>query len=63
VIRALGEDDHSVITACMPIILMTGFADLRERTHDLDALVHDAISKPFSVDQIRDAVREELDTR
>jgi len=42
------------------IMLMTGFADQRERTHTLDALVHDVIAKPFTVDQIKDAVREAL---
>jgi two-component system, cell cycle response regulator CpdR len=42
------------------IMLMTGFADQRERTHRLDALVHDVIAKPFSVDQIKGAVREAL---
>jgi two-component system cell cycle response regulator CpdR len=42
------------------IMLMTGFADQRERTHGLDALVHDVIAKPFSVDQIKGAVREAL---
>jgi two-component system cell cycle response regulator CpdR len=42
------------------IMLMTGFADQRERTHELDALVHDVLAKPFSVDQIKGAVREAL---
>jgi len=42
------------------IMLMTGYADQRERAHGLDALVHDVISKPFSVDQIMCAVREAL---
>jgi two-component system, cell cycle response regulator CpdR len=45
------------------IMLMTGFADQRERAHELDALVHDVIAKPFSVDQIKGAVREALVTR
>jgi CheY-like chemotaxis protein len=44
----------------IPIILMTGYADQRERAHGLDALVHDCIGKPFSVDQIKGAVREAL---
>jgi two-component system cell cycle response regulator CpdR len=48
--------DHPVIA----IMLMTGFADQRERTHGLDALVHNVIAKPFSVDQIKGAVREAL---
>jgi len=44
----------------LPIMLMTGFAEQRERAHGLDALVHDVIAKPFSVDQIKGAVREAL---
>jgi len=51
--------DHPDVT----IMLMTGYADQRERAHDLDALVHDVISKPFSVEQIRGAVREALVAR
>jgi CheY-like chemotaxis protein len=42
------------------IMLMTGYADQRERARGLDALVHDVIAKPFSVNQIKDAVREAL---
>lgn len=44
----------------LPIMLMTGYADQRERAHELDALVHEVISKPFSVMQIQGAVREAL---
>ena len=44
----------------LAIMLMTGYADQRERAHGLDALVHDVIAKPFSVDQIKGAVREAL---
>jgi CheY-like chemotaxis protein len=44
----------------MPIMLMTGYADQRERAHGLDALVHEVIFKPFSVDQIKVAVRAAL---
>ena len=42
------------------IMLMTGYADQHERTHGLDALVHDVLAKPFSVDEITGAVREAL---
>jgi len=42
------------------ILLMTGYADQRERAHDLDALVHDVITKPLSVATIRSAVDEAL---
>ena len=48
--------DHPEI----PIMLMTGFADQRERAHRLDAFVHEVIAKPFSVEQIKGAVREAL---
>jgi CheY-like chemotaxis protein len=53
--RAAGRDHPDTA-----IMLMTGYADQRERAHGLDALVHDVISKPFSVDQIACAVREAL---
>jgi DNA-binding response OmpR family regulator len=33
----------------MLIVLMTGFADQRERAHGLDALIYDVIHKPFSL--------------
>ena len=38
------------------ILLMTGFADQRERASGLNAIVHDVITKPFSVADIRSAV-------
>jgi len=44
----------------MAIMLMTGYADQRERAHGLDAFVHDVINKPFSMEQIKGAVREAL---
>jgi CheY-like chemotaxis protein len=40
----------------LPILLMTGFADQRERAHDLMAIVEDVITKPFSLAEIRAAV-------
>ena len=45
------------------ILLMTGYADQRERAHDLDALVHDVITEPLSVATIRSAVDEALARR
>ena len=42
------------------ILLMTGYADQRERAHGLDALIHDVIAKPFSLADIKGAVREAL---
>ena len=44
----------------LTILLMTGFADQRERASNLDAIAHDVISKPFSVAQIRAAVADAL---
>ena len=42
------------------ILLMTGYADQRERAAGLDALIHDVVTKPFSLDQIRSAVADAL---
>ena len=47
----------------LTILLMTGFADQRERAHGLDAIVHDVITKPFSVADIRTAVAVVLGER
>ena len=45
------------------ILLMTGFADQRERASGLEAIVHDVITKPFSVADIRTAVADALASR
>jgi two-component system, cell cycle response regulator CpdR len=42
------------------ILLMTGYADQRERAHGLDALIHDVITKPFSLGTMRRAVNDAL---
>jgi two-component system, cell cycle response regulator CpdR len=44
----------------LTILLMTGFADQRERASNLNAIAHDVITKPFSVAQIRAAVADAL---
>lgn len=44
----------------LTILLMTGFADQRERAHGLDALIHDVVTKPFSLATIRTAVKDAL---
>ncbi len=44
----------------MRILLMSGYAAERQRAHNLDALVHRVISKPFSLADIRKAVQETL---
>jgi CheY-like chemotaxis protein len=40
----------------LPILLMTGYADQRERAHDLEAIIEDVVTKPFSLAEIRQAV-------
>src|SRR5450759_1348115 len=47
----------------LTILLMTGFADQRERAHGLSAIVHDVVTKPFSVADIRTAVAAALAER
>ena len=47
----------------LTILLMTGYADQRERASGLSALIHDVITKPFSLGDIRGAVNEALATR
>ncbi len=42
----------------LPILLMTGFADQRERAQDLANVIRDVVTKPFTLQQIRDAVSE-----
>src|SRR2546429_9635259 len=48
--------DHPAVT----ILLMTGYADQRERARGLDALIHDVITKPFSLGTMRSAVNDAL---
>lgn len=47
----------------MPILLMTGYAAERQRAHNLDALIHDVIAKPFTLQQICDAATKILEDR
>lgn len=47
----------------LTILLMTGFADQRERASGLSAIAYDVISKPFSVADIRTAVADALASR
>jgi DNA-binding response OmpR family regulator len=45
------------------ILLMTGFADQRERAAGLDALIHDVLTKPFGLANLRAAVGAALASR
>jgi CheY-like chemotaxis protein len=47
----------------LTILLMTGYADQRERASGLNAIVHDVVTKPFSVADIRTAVADALAAR
>ncbi len=42
------------------IVLMTGYADQRERAVNLNALIHDVVSKPFTLAEIKTAVEDAL---
>jgi two-component system, cell cycle response regulator CpdR len=44
----------------LTILLMTGYADQRERAQGLDALIHDVLAKPFTLAMLRGAVDEAL---
>jgi DNA-binding response OmpR family regulator len=45
------------------IVLMTGFADQRERAHGLDQLIYDVIPKPFTLQQVLAKVDDALNGR
>ncbi len=45
------------------IVLMTAFADQRERAHGLDALIYDVIAKPFTLAELTEKVEDALANR
>ena len=45
----------------LPILLMTGYADQRERASELNAIVEDVITKPFTLSDLRELVRNTLE--
>jgi CheY-like chemotaxis protein len=47
----------------LTILLMTGYADQRERASGLDAIIHDVITKPFTLAVLRGAVSDALAAR
>lgn len=47
----------------MAVLLMTGFAAERQRAHNLEALIHKVISKPFEMADFLAAVDEALAAR
>lgn len=44
----------------LKILLMTGYAEQRERADDLSAIIIDVVPKPFSLNVIREAVKGAL---
>jgi two-component system, cell cycle response regulator CpdR len=55
---------RSVVRNLLPLrvtkIRTTDLSLRRERAHGLDALIHDVVSKPFTLSQIRNAVNGAL---
>ena len=45
----------------MPIVLITGYAAERQRAHNLEALVHSIVPKPFDLQKICSVVDEALE--
>jgi DNA-binding response OmpR family regulator len=43
------------------IMLMTGYSDQRERAHGLEAIIHDILLKPFTLDELVLRVASVLD--
>ena len=44
----------------LPILLMTGFAAEKQRAHNLEALITEVLSKPFTMEQLLRAVDKAL---
>jgi two-component system, cell cycle response regulator CpdR len=51
--------DHPTVA----ILLMTGYADQRERARGLDAIVDGVLTKPFSLAELKAAIGKALETR
>lgn len=44
----------------MPILMMTGYSHERQRAHNLESLIHEVISKPFSLEDLCNMVDKAL---
>ena len=42
------------------VMIMTGYANQRERAHNLDFLAHDVVAKPFTLEEIGQKVHKVL---
>lgn len=47
----------------LKIIMISGYVQERMRAHNLDALVHRIIAKPFSLEEITEAVEDVLEEK
>lgn len=45
----------------LPVLLITGYAAERQRAHNLDELICDVVTKPFTLQQICEAAEGALD--
>ncbi len=45
----------------MKILMMSGYANQRQRAHNLDVLAHEVISKPFSLEEITRKIQRTLE--
>ncbi len=50
-------------TPGLPVLLMTGYADQRERAHGLEALIQGVIQKPFTIEELCTEVDRALASR
>ena len=50
----------SVDYPSMRIVMMTGYAEQKRRAENLDFLLHDVLLKPFSIEELADAVHQTL---
>jgi two-component system, cell cycle response regulator CpdR len=48
------------VAPAMPILMMSGYAQERQRAHNLESLIADVLSKPFTLGELRAAVDEIL---
>lgn len=46
-----------------PIVLMTGYAEQRERAKELEGLVEDVLTKPFALNEFRVAIAAVVEKR
>jgi CheY-like chemotaxis protein len=55
--------EASALFPDMKILLMTGYAEQRERADDLSGKIVDVVQKPFALPEIRKAVARALATQ